>query len=142
MLECARKVVRYTAHLTREQFFSSELEYDATLRNLEILGEAAKKVPDELKHQYPSVDWRGIAGFRDVLIELALTPSPSPTAWERGAARSPSPAWGVWGLGGEGNTARLPVHARAGKIAPASATLCRTDVPLSDPPSPTAWERG
>jgi len=67
MLECARKVVRYTAHLTREQFFSSELEYDATLRNLEILGEAAKKVPDELKHQYPSVDWRGIAGFRDVL---------------------------------------------------------------------------
>jgi uncharacterized protein with HEPN domain len=51
----------------REQFFSSELEYDATLRNLEILGEAAKKVPDELKHQYPSVDWRGIAGFRDVL---------------------------------------------------------------------------
>jgi uncharacterized protein with HEPN domain len=46
---------------------SSELEYDATLRNLEILGEAAKKVPDELKHQYPSVDWRGIAGFRDVL---------------------------------------------------------------------------
>jgi uncharacterized protein with HEPN domain len=60
MLECARKVVRYTAHLTREQFFSSELEYDATLRNLEILGEAAKKVPDELKHQYPSVDWRGI----------------------------------------------------------------------------------
>jgi uncharacterized protein with HEPN domain len=64
MLECARKVVRYTAHLTREQFFSSELEYDATLRNLEILGEAAKKVPDELKHQYPSVDWRGIAGFR------------------------------------------------------------------------------
>jgi uncharacterized protein with HEPN domain len=87
MLECARKVVRYTAHLTREQFFSSELEYDATLRNLEILGEAAKKVPDELKHQYPSVDWRGIAGFRDVLIELALTPSPSPTAWARGAAR-------------------------------------------------------
>jgi uncharacterized protein with HEPN domain len=53
MLECARKVVRYTAHLTREQFFSSELEYDATLRNLEILGEAAKKVPDELKRLVP-----------------------------------------------------------------------------------------
>jgi len=67
MLECAQKVVRYTAHLTREQFFSSELEYDATLRNLEILGEAAKKVPDELKQQYPSIDWRGIAGLRDVL---------------------------------------------------------------------------
>jgi predicted nucleotidyltransferase len=44
-VECARKVVRYTAHLTREQFFSSELEYDATLRNLEILGEARRKFP-------------------------------------------------------------------------------------------------
>ena len=33
--------------------------------------------------------------------------------------------------GGEGNTARLPVHARAGKVAPASAILCRTDAPLS-----------
>jgi len=43
--------VRYTAHLTREQFFSNELGYNATLRNLEILGEAAKKVPDELKHR-------------------------------------------------------------------------------------------
>jgi len=74
MLECARKVVRYTAHLTREQFFSSELEYDATLRNLEILGEAAKKVPDELKHQYPSVD-------------LVLIPSPFSTRWEQGRVR-------------------------------------------------------
>ena len=34
--------------------------------------------------------------------------------------------------GGEGNTARPPVHAHAGKIAPASAILCRTDVPLSE----------
>jgi uncharacterized protein with HEPN domain len=44
-----------------------ELEYDATLRNLEILGAAAAKVPDELKHQYASVEWRGIERAPDVL---------------------------------------------------------------------------
>ena len=44
----------------------------------------------------------------------------------------PRPLAGEGDKGGEGNKARLPVHAHAGKIAPASATLCRTDVPLSD----------
>jgi uncharacterized protein with HEPN domain len=74
-------VVRYTAHLTREQFFASEMEYDATLRNLEILGEAAKKVPESLKNRYPLIDWRGIAGFRDVLAH-AYHPLTNPQKWD------------------------------------------------------------
>ena len=70
---------------------------------------------------------------------FALTPSPSPTAWERGVGAHGSAPCSAFPLsrragegdtGGEGNTARLPVHACAGKIAPASAILCRTDVPL------------
>jgi len=68
---------------------------------------------------------------------VALTPSPSPTAWERGVGAHggafPLSRRRERGQGGEGNTARLPVHARAGKIVPASATLCRTDVPLPAP---------
>jgi len=67
MLECAHKVVRYTQGLSREEFFRSELTYDAVLRNLEILGEAAKRVPNSLRCRYPTVDWRGIAGLRDIL---------------------------------------------------------------------------
>jgi len=55
---------------------------------------------------------------------FALTPSPSPTWWERGAARSPSPARPAreGDTGGEGNTARLPAHASAGENRP-----CRSD---------------
>ncbi len=41
---------------------------DAAIRNLEIIGEAVKKLPDELKKEYPDVQWRKISGFRDVLI--------------------------------------------------------------------------
>jgi uncharacterized protein with HEPN domain len=43
------------------------MAYDATLRNLEILGEAAKKIPEEIRQRYPDVDWRGVAGLRDIL---------------------------------------------------------------------------
>jgi uncharacterized protein with HEPN domain len=43
------------------------MTYDATLRNLEILGEAAKKIPEGVCRRYPEVDWRGIAGLRDVV---------------------------------------------------------------------------
>jgi uncharacterized protein with HEPN domain len=43
------------------------MAYDATLRNLEILGEAAKNIPGEIRQRYPDVDWRGVAGLRDIL---------------------------------------------------------------------------
>lgn len=43
------------------------MAYDATVRNLEILGEAAKNIPEDIRQRYPTVDWRGIAGLRDVV---------------------------------------------------------------------------
>jgi len=43
------------------------MAYDATLRNLEILGAAAKNIPEEIRQSYPNLDWRGVAGLRDVL---------------------------------------------------------------------------
>lgn len=43
------------------------MAYYATARSLEILGEAAKKIPLEVRTQHPEVDWKGIAGLRDVL---------------------------------------------------------------------------
>jgi uncharacterized protein with HEPN domain len=67
MLEAARKVVRYTGNRQLEAFIADEMAYDATLRNLEVLGEAAKQIPEEIRQRHTDVDWRGIAGLRDIL---------------------------------------------------------------------------
>ena len=38
------------------------------IRNLEVIGEAVKKIPEEIRTQYPAVEWKKIAGVRDILI--------------------------------------------------------------------------
>jgi uncharacterized protein with HEPN domain len=61
-------LVAQAAGLTREQFLSNETLRRAFVRSLEIVGEAAKKVPDEFRAKYPTVEWRAMAGMRDRLI--------------------------------------------------------------------------
>lgn len=67
MLTSAEKVERYTEGLSLEAFMGSDMVVDATLHNLEIIGEAAKGVSSELKQRHPQIDWRGMARFRDIL---------------------------------------------------------------------------
>jgi uncharacterized protein with HEPN domain len=61
-------LVAQAAGLTREQFLSNETLRRAFVRSLEIVGEAAKKVPDEFRAKHPTVEWRAMAGMRDRLI--------------------------------------------------------------------------
>ena len=68
MLAAIEKIQLYTNGLTVESFDKNGLVQDAVVRNLEILGEAAKKVPDEIKIQFPETEWRKMAGLRDILI--------------------------------------------------------------------------
>lgn len=68
MLECALRVQEYTRGLDAASFRSSRMAYDAVLRNLEVLGEAAKGVPADVRARHPQIQWRSIAGLRDVLI--------------------------------------------------------------------------
>ena len=63
---CSR-VMRYSEDLSAEQFEANQLVRDAVLRNLELLGEAAKQIPDDVRDRHPAVPWRRIAGLRDVL---------------------------------------------------------------------------
>jgi uncharacterized protein with HEPN domain len=52
----------------REEFFNKKMIQDAVIRNLEIIGEATKKLTPDLRDRYPEVPWSRIAGMRDVLI--------------------------------------------------------------------------
>ncbi len=68
ILDACRKIRRYTVNLTPEQFRSDDKTIDAVVRNLEVIGEAAKKLPDEFRDQIRDVEWHRIAGLRDILI--------------------------------------------------------------------------
>ena len=65
--QACKKVQRFVAGLDQASFVADERTHDAVLRNLEVLGEAAKRVPPEIRAQMPEVPWRAIAGFRDFL---------------------------------------------------------------------------
>lgn len=64
---CCEKILRFTDGLTYEQFKKNDLVYDAVLRNLEIIGEASKHVPEDIQKIHDQVEWRKIAGFRDIV---------------------------------------------------------------------------
>ncbi len=67
ILDACGKIGRYTSELSLEQFRQDEKTIDAVVRNLEIIGEAAKKLPEDTRTGI-AVDWKRIAGLRDVLI--------------------------------------------------------------------------
>jgi uncharacterized protein with HEPN domain len=68
VLDAAAKIRDYTAGLTLETFRKDPRTIDAVVRNLEIIGEAIKNVPQEVRSQHPEVMWRRVAGLRDLLI--------------------------------------------------------------------------
>lgn len=61
-------LVGHSEGLTFQTFSADETLRRAFVRSLEIIGEAAKKVPDEFRSRHPGVEWRAMAGMRDRLI--------------------------------------------------------------------------
>lgn len=68
MLDFAGKALAYTDGLDQARFTSNALIYDATLRNLELIGEAATHIPDAIRTAHPEVPWRMIIATRNRLI--------------------------------------------------------------------------
>jgi uncharacterized protein with HEPN domain len=68
MIQFSERVVSYTKGFDRSAFASSGLHYDATLRNLELIGEAATHIPAEIRAANPQIPWRQIIATRNRLI--------------------------------------------------------------------------
>lgn len=68
MIGFAEKVIAYTAGLDQASFVANALQYDATVRNLELIGEAATHVPEAVRAACPQVPWRMIVATRNRLI--------------------------------------------------------------------------
>ena len=68
MRKACDKVIRFTQQITREQFVADDKTFDAVMRDLEIIGEASKHIPPEVRTQHPDIDWHKIAGLRDVVV--------------------------------------------------------------------------
>jgi uncharacterized protein with HEPN domain len=68
ILNAARRVVQYTTGMTGEEFERDDLTQDATMRQLGIIGEAARKVSQETRNAHPEIPWVEIIGMRNRLI--------------------------------------------------------------------------
>ena len=68
ILESIEKVQEYTRGLTLPEFVQDRLVFDATLRNLAIIGEAARSIPELIKKKHPEIEWRKIVEFRNIVI--------------------------------------------------------------------------
>jgi uncharacterized protein with HEPN domain len=67
ILSSGAKILRYTEGMTCEDLTRDERTYDAVVRNLQIIGEVVKNVPMEFRDKYKQIEWRKIAGLRDIL---------------------------------------------------------------------------
>lgn len=68
ILEAIRKIEKYTEQMSYDEFLKDELRQDGVVKNLETIGEAVKRIPDEIKNKKPEIEWKKIAGLRDILI--------------------------------------------------------------------------
>ncbi len=68
ILDETQYLLEKSESVSREQFLQDETLKRAFVRSIEIIGEATKQVPEAFRQQYPQVEWRSMAGMRDLLI--------------------------------------------------------------------------
>jgi uncharacterized protein with HEPN domain len=89
LIESAEKIERFLHAATLEAFLNDELLFDAVLHNLQVIGEAAKKMPDEARAMSPAVDWSGPARMRDLIAHHYFAVDPQ-IVWEAATMHLPT----------------------------------------------------
>ena len=68
ILDAISKIAKFIERMTSDQFANDDKTTYAVIRALEIIGEATKHIPEQVRRKYPKVSWREMAGIRDKLI--------------------------------------------------------------------------
>ena len=68
IIESGEKILNYTEGMDYETFIQDPKTIDAVIRNFEIIGEAANRLPESYKENHPEIDWFTIRGFRNRII--------------------------------------------------------------------------
>jgi uncharacterized protein with HEPN domain len=66
--DACQKILAYTAGMNYDDFISDDKTIDAVVRNFEIIGEAANRVPEDFKSDHQEIEWRKIIAFRHRII--------------------------------------------------------------------------
>lgn len=66
ILESIERIEEYTKGIAENEFMDTVPLQDAVVRRFEIIGEAVKHIPEEIKQKYPAVEWKKVAGARDI----------------------------------------------------------------------------
>ena len=68
ILEACQKILSYTEGVSFDDFVNDDKTIDAVVRNFEIIGEAANRIPEDFKSDHPEIEWRRIIAFRNRII--------------------------------------------------------------------------
>lgn len=68
ILESINAIEEFSENLSKEELNNSRLKKNAIVREIEIIGEAAKNIPNSIRTEYSEIEWKKIAGMRDIII--------------------------------------------------------------------------
>jgi uncharacterized protein with HEPN domain len=68
LLDSMDQVMAYLEGMTFDEFEKDKMRIDAVLRNIQIIGEAARNISEEIKENYPDIPWRRMIGLRNIVV--------------------------------------------------------------------------